>query len=1646
MTTQTYSTSSSWWSSRIHAFQVAIGPTRDVPHGKVSILGDRWNRERVGYLSAPGSTLKINVDAAAIGAPSADITGGQPNISVKSTKNFSAGDYVYIEDNNANEGATIFSIVDDTTLIMTGNITGTYETAENSFVSSIRSVTLEKNTNFSTGDLVSFIKDDEQPHIAEVYDIDDSGTYDTILKVLRLKKDVKKGDFCYTINTSSGWARDSSNPIVGLGIEYPWDNMGQNVSSCEVLDSVDVEKDENDKDKWNKPGMFLTSGRENYSDQITLLLSSEENDYYKWTPFLGTGNLSRPNPIIRHCKETEEFSYADTDELQDVWDSEDATLTITAVGTTVLQIAYTDSGETWGIVPTPFNGDIRTDGDNTCTFRLIGNVGNANGDLYIKLLAADGTSFVYNFDGVLITTASKSFDIDTDVFPGWRYLRAVIVGVSMASPGAGTIQIDDMKPFVPAEWDEIVADPTVVSGENVDALGTFICYYTARERPRHEMTAYTPGSTNTVVDIASTTDFDVGDTVVLYDMDNYEIGKVDLVNSGTRLTVKHYAYDEDNAAFFEHTYSTSKLARIANNTYRVNTIGGAYILDPVDTSNWSKWRTDGSVPVIEPSTTATDWDAGSVSQPSAKFLGNDIYLAYVGTCVGGDSSIGFAKSSNFYSFTRLEGNPFIEPGVGEFDSNGCSHPDLHISMPYSIVHYSGYDGTDKTIGSASIRNSFHNADKFHVAMLVYPCASLGNPPEDGSVLFDMGNFRIEVDQNNRLWTYAIADGNEVWTTADGNWNEMQQAWGTYLVHDRQNLIIAQFAGDKIGIHRVNMMPHVSRREYFTQSPWMLAAGATPGATVINLQRQYDFIDGVTDFGGTGQDILFWGLAHTSGGEQYKGGVYNPQIGRIVGVTDFGGGDLFQITLANPIGAWGYATDNLYFSKGVGCTNIGVMLAQGHAGIVSSTTDDNQLFTNSPSGDAYKLFSDSIVISKGEGLEGTVSTQGNTILDPSYAFPPIVGNDIDGKRAWKYGYIEHIDIGTDLLDYNVGSGNGGRIQLYKEMIFQNASKCPWHLFDLQGIGQLPTVGKMIARWDLEGDWDGTKYGDSSPAGNNDLYPTGSAASNPDGYMGRTALMITASDSLECLLFNTNLDKRNAGASQVQSSASGWDSTDVIAPNLFLSNSGWKLAYTGKGKEAYRAYGEVTGDVFEASSITAGVTINASFNILTGTTATVYLSWQKKTSWYEVWNSATPGTQTMVDQYWALPGTTTDYHYNVRWKVKLEADPTYVNSPIINSFAIEYTSPGAVPSAAFLAAQNSATKTPAKKIQLYIASGANLGNKIDITGKVSNIGNIIQEIPVKPDKLGDIIPGNIIITVDNSDKYFSELVASSVFYNRFILDDEIRIFSGFNLSGRNEYQVSGRYLIDKVVTSNQPIAYIYCSSLLRESLDKIIGEPVNNEANPKVYEGTWKVKKLMEDLLTTYANLNIENINIEDYDRSFSNITIENKTVKYVIQRLAQACDGVIYTDNQGDIFFKTWDNMSAGTYEIKPNRNLVTIKVTGQRRDRYVIKAIVTGDVGIQGEYDSGNTTGRIVTINNEYVQTEAIANTIAQNTVDRNNQSEMELDLSSCYLPSVKILDTVLITDTLSGLSATPFLVNSIDKDVSSFSDNYLLTKKLAVT
>jgi hypothetical protein len=408
--------------------------------------------------------------------------------------------------------------------------------------------------------------------------------------------------------------------------------------------------------------------------------------------------------------------------------------------------------------------------------------------------------------------------------------------------------------------------------------------------------------------------------------------------------------------------------------------------------------------------------------------------------------------------------------------------------------------------------------------------------------------------------------------------------------------------------------------------------------------------------------------------------------------------------------------------------------------------------------------------------------------------------------------------------------------------------------------------------------------------------------------------------------------------------------------------------------------------------------------------------------------------------------------VKWKVELYSNDARNKSPILESLSIEYTEPDSYPSADFLAAQDSVIKygvqavKPVQKVELF---RSDTNARIDITGDVMNVVNIVQEIPSEPNEFASLFLDSVSVDVENVDKYYSEKNILSPFYNRNYLSDEIRFYSGFNLSGTEEYVLTGRFVINSIQLNTDASAQIYCRSILCDAADKVVGLPVDGIETPKKYLGIKYVKEIMQDLLVEEAGIPLDKIHIEDYqDRFFSNILLVEANIAETLQQLAQACGGVVYTNNQGDVIFKTFDNLVTGSLHFQESTNVRNIEYTGQNRDRIVRECIIKGKSisQVQGTVINSNLDfGKTLTIENEFIEKSEWAEEIAQDVIDRFSFDQSTLKIYSSYLPSVNILDTVKVSSSILSLDENYYFVYKSNKSITKFDDEFELCSNFAV-
>src|SRR3990172_8117961 len=170
--------------------------------------------------------------------------------------------------------------------------------------------------------------------------------------------------------------------------------------------------------------------------------------------------------------------------------------------------------------------------------------------------------------------------------------------------------------------------------------------------------------------------------------------------------------------------------------------------------------------------------------------------------------------------------------------------------------------------------------------------------------------------------------------------------------------------------------------------------------------------------------------------------------------------------------------------------------------------------------------------------------------------------------------------------------------------------------------------------------------------------------------------------------------------------------------------------------------------------------------------------------------------------------------------------------------------------FIAAQHSQYNSPLSGAWLYLGSDI-----VDLSSRIISISSIDYEIPDIFETTSQIIASDVVIELDNTDNYLTDYADASVLY-----------------------------------------------------IETYVGLPdADGVATPLTYTAK-TFKYIIEDLLVTYADLTLSDLDIEDVSL-FSTLTIsfEEKTVAECLQILAEIAFGSFNTTGAGKIQYRSFPN-------------------------------------------------------------------------------------------------------------------------------------------
>lgn len=123
-----------------------------------------------------------------------------------------------------------------------------------------------------------------------------------------------------------------------------------------------------------------------------------------------------------------------------------------------------------------------------------------------------------------------------------------------------------------------------------------------------------------------------------------------------------------------------------------------------DGVSWSK----GERPVLETGPRGS-WDERGVADPYVVSFGDFLYMYYLGQDRAHRQMLGVARSRDGVEWTKLRGNPVLEPGApGQFDERGLGEPAVWTASGWYWMLYTGRDAHEqRRIGLARSRDGVH---------------------------------------------------------------------------------------------------------------------------------------------------------------------------------------------------------------------------------------------------------------------------------------------------------------------------------------------------------------------------------------------------------------------------------------------------------------------------------------------------------------------------------------------------------------------------------------------------------------------------------------------------------------------------------------------------------------------------------------------------------------------------------------------------------------------------------------------------------------------------------------------------------------------------------------------------------------------------
>ena len=338
---------------------------------------------------------------------------------------------------------------------------------------------------------------------------------------------------------------------------------------------------------------------------------------------------------------------------------------------------------------------------------------------------------------------------------------------------------------------------------------------------------------------------------------------------------------------------------------------------------------------------------------------------------------------------------------------------------------------------------------------------------------------------------------------------------------------------------------------------------------------------------------------------------------------------------------------------------------------------------------------------------------------------------------------------------------------------------------------------------------------------------------------------------------------------------------------------------------------------------------------------------------------------------------------------------------------------------------------------------LGQAYSANNHIVSMGSIDREKPITVSGLSRIIAGDLNISLDNTSGLYSPRHTGSIFCDaagsaKDYMHSVINVWGGFeNISGTAYTLQRGSFLLTKLeLDSANRLAYITAEDIAKIPLNRYVGLPdLSGTALSWVPTSGYSTKAIMSELLSgvglTAGQYSLESgLNFFEYELVSAQIGME-------IAKLAQANDGFVYTNGNGQIVFglnQPAFDVQGVDYALNGNNNTMGLRYSidvNSLLNKVQINYTSGSNLSRSAE-DTSIVKGRAQIITNDVIRLNSVAISLSSRLLEQFKIYKPYIEVNNLWLPSLELGDIIEVTDTGTHQTAISYEIFHIIDDIDN--------------